>query len=356
MTALGTKIDPRSADVRVDGKLLRAQPLRYVLLNKPAGYITTTSDERGRRTVMDLVPAKERIYPVGRLDRDTEGLLLLTNDGDVANRVMHPRYALAKEYHVLTPGRPSDATMQRVREGVTIEGRRVVPDEIRLVRETRAGLLLTIVIHEGLFHVVRRIMDAVGIQVAALQRIRLGPLSVSGISVGGWRDLTPGEHSTLYEALRLDRDGSAPSPDQPDNGSRRPPRSASTDARPIPVARGRSFEGSARGAVGSKAEGRRSSPPPTPGTGNRAPHAVTHDPGRDVRAPKHGRDGAPARPKRTPKHGAEPDRRHPGDAETGDRRIRTGQASSPATTRQDGADHPRNRRRAADDNTSPSRT
>lgn len=268
VTELGTKIDPRAVDVRVDGKLLRAQPLRYVLLNKPTGYITTTSDERGRRTVMDLVPTRERIYPVGRLDRDTEGLLLLTNDGDVANRIMHPRYALAKEYHVLTPARPSDEAMQRIRGGVTIEGRRVIPDEFRLVRETREGPLLTIVIHEGMFHVVRRMMDAVGIPVAALRRIRLGPLSINGISVGSWRELTPGERSTLYEALRLDREGTGPSFARPANAPLRPSRSAPPYSRRSPLLEAPPPRRATEAATKVTAEGRPSTParPPEIGT------------------------------------------------------------------------------------------
>ncbi|MDP9364793.1 MAG: pseudouridine synthase [Chloroflexota bacterium] len=209
VTELGTKVDPRAAAINVDGKPLRAQRLRYVLLNKPSGYITTTDDERGRRTVMDLVPSKERIYPVGRLDRDTEGLLLLTNDGEMAHRVMHPRHELAKEYHVVTLTRPSEATARSLRAGVTIEGRLVVPDEFRILRESREGIVLKLVIHEGMYHAVRRMMDAVGIPVQALRRVRLGPLTVAGIPLGGWRELSEGERGSLFESLRLARAESA---------------------------------------------------------------------------------------------------------------------------------------------------
>ncbi|MGH2548143.1 MAG: pseudouridine synthase, partial [Thermomicrobiales bacterium] len=102
VTELGTKADPANDEIRVDGKVVRPQRRRYVMLNKPRGYITTTSDDRDRQTVMELVQTPERLYPVGRLDRDTEGLLLLTNDGELANRVMHPKFGLEKEYHVLT--------------------------------------------------------------------------------------------------------------------------------------------------------------------------------------------------------------------------------------------------------------
>jgi 23S rRNA pseudouridine2605 synthase len=203
VTQLGVKADPVNAQIRVDGQLLRAQSARYILLNKPRGYITTTKDERDRWTVMDLVDAKERVYPVGRLDRETEGLLLLTNDGDVANRVMHPRYELEKEYHIVTTKRPSDATMQRVRSGLQVDRKKVVPSEFRIFRDSREGLILTISIHEGVNHVVRKMMDAANIPIERLRRVRVGPLTLTGLPLGGWRDLTVGERATLFEAIGL---------------------------------------------------------------------------------------------------------------------------------------------------------
>lgn len=206
VTELGTKADAERAEIKVDGKSLKIQKPRYIILNKPSGFITTTKDERNRYTVMQLVDVPERVYPVGRLDRDTEGLLLFTNDGDLANRVMHPRYALDKEYHVLTFAKPSTATLQRVNDGVTVEGRRIVPREFRILRETHEGLVLTVTVHEGMYHLVHLMMDMVGIKVERLRRVRVGPLSIAGIDRGGWRDLTPGEVSTLTEALHLDRE------------------------------------------------------------------------------------------------------------------------------------------------------
>lgn len=210
VTELGTKVDPIASQIRVDGVLLRRQAPRYLILNKPRGYITTVSDERDRRTVMDLVAVPERVYPVGRLDRQTEGLLVLTNDGDVANRIMHPRYELAKEYHVLTLSRPSERTLQRLRDGVTIDGKRVVPQECRVLRETPEGLILKVVIHEGMYHIVRRMMDEVGIPVARLRRVRVGPLTLGNLPAGGWRDLSEAELANLFQALRLDRTGDEP--------------------------------------------------------------------------------------------------------------------------------------------------
>lgn len=206
VTELGTKADPQRDRIRVDGAPLRQQAPRYLALNKPRGYITTTSDERNRRTVMDLVDVRERVYPVGRLDRDTEGLLLLTNDGEVANRVMHPRYRIDKEYLVTTPTRPTDAALQKVRDGVEIDGRIVKPESLRVLRTGKSGVILKIVLHEGMHHVVRRLMEAAGIEITRLQRTRVGPIQVSGIPAGGWRDLRPGELASLFEAIGLHQD------------------------------------------------------------------------------------------------------------------------------------------------------
>lgn len=210
ITEMGTKVDPRIAVIKVDGKLVRPKSLQYVILNKPRGYITTTSDERGRKTVMDLVKMKERLYPVGRLDRDTEGLLLLTNDGDVANRVMHPRYEMTKEYQVLTFSRPDVNAFRQLSKGVVIDGRTVVPDEFRILKETREGLILKIVVHEGMNRIVRRMMEAVGIPVERLRRVRVGPLTLAGLKSGEWRELTEGERATLFEALRMTASSSRP--------------------------------------------------------------------------------------------------------------------------------------------------
>lgn len=210
ITEMGTKVDPRSAVIRVDGKLVRPRALQYVILNKPRGYITTTSDERGRKTVMDLVKTQERLYPVGRLDRDTEGLLLLTNDGEVANRVMHPRYEMTKEYQVLTFSRPDANAFRQLSRGVVIDDRTVVPDEFRVLKETREGLILKVVVHEGMNRIVRRMMEAAGIPVERLRRVRVGPLTVSGLKSGEWRELTGGEQASLFEALRMGRSGTRP--------------------------------------------------------------------------------------------------------------------------------------------------
>ncbi|HEV2073532.1 MAG TPA: pseudouridine synthase [Thermomicrobiales bacterium] len=203
VTELGTRVHPTRDEIRVDGKPVRRQKPRFIVLNKPSGFITTVSDEKQRWTVMDLIDVQERVYPVGRLDRETQGLLLLTNEGDVANRIMHPKFGLAKEYHVITGKKPNDRQLQRIRDGIEIQGRTIVPDECRLLREGPEGVIVKIVLHEGKYHVVRQIMDAVNIEVVKLRRVRIGPLTLTGIPPGAWRDLTPGELSQLYEALGL---------------------------------------------------------------------------------------------------------------------------------------------------------
>jgi pseudouridine synthase len=179
-------------EIRVDGRILQRQRPRFIILNKPSGFITTVKDERQRWTVMDLVEVPERVYPVGRLDRETQGLLLLTNDGAVANRVMHPRYGLTKEYHVITDKRPTDMQLLKLNDGIWVNGRLVEPDECRLMRTTREGIIIKIVLHEGLYHVVRNMMETVAINVL-----------MQGIPPGSWRDLTPGELGQLFEAVGL---------------------------------------------------------------------------------------------------------------------------------------------------------
>ncbi len=206
VSELGTKVDTSVSTIEVDGRAIRSPRIRYIMLNKPSGYITTLADERGRRSVADLVDVPERVVPVGRLDRPTEGLLLLTNDGEVAHRVMHPRYEIEKEYTVLLDGFPPASVLDRVRQGITIDDVRTVPEEVRPLRQTRDGLLLRVTIHEGRNRIVRRMFDAVNYPVLRLVRTRIGPLQLGILSKGTWRDLTTGEVEQLRQALRLDRD------------------------------------------------------------------------------------------------------------------------------------------------------
>ncbi len=201
---LGSKANPAVDRIEVNGRLLQPQRHRYLMLDKPAGYITTVSDERDRRTVMDLIDIRERVYPVGRLDRETEGLLLLTNDGELANRITHPRYEIDKEYHIFTHQRPSGATMGKIRKGVQVDDTLVIPSEFRILRETNDGIILKLVIHSGLNRVVRKMMEQHQIEVAHLRRTRVGPIALGKLPVGEWRDLRPAEVAGLFAAVGLD--------------------------------------------------------------------------------------------------------------------------------------------------------
>jgi 23S rRNA pseudouridine2605 synthase len=306
VTVLGTRVDPLKDQIAVDGKPLRRQRPRFLVLNKPSGFITTVKDERSRWTVMDLVNVPERVYPVGRLDRETQGLILLTNDGEVANRVMHPRYGLTKEYHVITHKRPSERQFEILREGVEVNGRKVVPDEVRLMRETREGIIVRVVLHEGLYHVVRRMMEIVGIDVVRLRRVRLGPLMLQGIPSGAWRDLTPGELVQLFEAIGMDREaadrinGLRQMQLEPTGGYRHaggpervvsPPERATPATRPTgPAPRAPQGAGPASRPPGGPRQARRDQrgPSPSPRSGGRF-DGSRPSPGNRDRRPRRGR-------------------------------------------------------------------
>lgn len=202
---LGTVIDPAVDTVAVDGRRVEREASHaYILLNKPCGVLTTVSDPFGRRTVMDLLTGVTvRVFPVGRLDCDTEGLLLLTNDGGLAQAVTHPRFELDKEYEVLVKGQPTPASLQLLAAGVLIDGRRTAPATVRAVAQEREGARLSITIHEGRKRQIRRMCRLIEHPVLRLRRIRLGPLTVDDIPVGRWRTLTDGEILALKHAVGL---------------------------------------------------------------------------------------------------------------------------------------------------------
>ena len=194
---MGVKADPGHDDIRVDGRRLKGRErLRYILLNKPAGYVTTRSDPQRRPTVIDLLRGvKEYVYPVGRLDYDTEGLLLLTNDGDLAAKLTHPRHGVERTYEGHVAGMPDRDAIDRLRKGIPLDGKRTLPAEVILVNEARRdrhGVLL-LTIREGRNRQVRRMLEAVGHPVRALKRIRIGPLSERRLKPGEWRELTDEE-------------------------------------------------------------------------------------------------------------------------------------------------------------------
>jgi len=205
---MGVKVDSERDNILVDNKQLARPRMRYIILHKPSGYITTTSDERGRWTVMELVDVQERIVPVGRLDRDTEGLLLMTNDGEVAHRVMHPRYGIQKEYHALVSPLPDREAIRALDAGIELRDERgqverTAPAKVNLLPVKHGEQWIRIVISEGRKRQVRRMLEAVGCDVHKLVRVRLGPLVLTGIPKGAWRDLTPGERRELFVALKI---------------------------------------------------------------------------------------------------------------------------------------------------------
>ncbi len=181
----GIKITPGKDVVKVNGKIIRGEKKIYVLLNKPRGFVTTTDDDLGRKTVMDLIEGiTERIYPVGRLDRDSEGLLVLTNDGDMAKYLTHPSCEVTKVYRVTVDGFLTDETIANIREGVRIGGRKVIPGKLSILARNTKQSRVEIQISEGLNREVRRIFATVGHEARKLKRIFIGPLSLKGISKG----------------------------------------------------------------------------------------------------------------------------------------------------------------------------
>lgn len=213
VTELGTKADPATDDIRVDGRrILGPQRRRYILLNKPRGYVTTRSDPQGRPTVMDLLAdVREYVYPVGRLDYDSEGLLILTNDGDLAARLTHPRHEVERVYEARVRGVPGLREIDRLERGIIIDGRRTAPARVRLARtsaapnprngETRSmQSVLILSIHEGRHRQVRKMLEAVGHPVVRLRRVQIGPIGDRELRTGHYRELTPAEVALLRRA------------------------------------------------------------------------------------------------------------------------------------------------------------
>jgi pseudouridine synthase len=209
---MGVRADPLADDIRVDGRrIVQTEARRYILLFKPTGFVSTRADPQRRRTVIDLLRGVgEYIYPVGRLDYDTEGLLLLTNDGTLAARLTHPRHGVERTYDARVAGVPDDAALERLRRGIPLDGRRTLPAVVtrlktpghRGAREPEGSLRLTI--REGRNRQVRRMLEAVGHPVRSLTRTRIGPVSDRHLKPGQWRELTPEELRRLRRAVGVD--------------------------------------------------------------------------------------------------------------------------------------------------------
>ncbi|HWY80088.1 MAG TPA: pseudouridine synthase [Candidatus Sulfotelmatobacter sp.] len=199
----GTRIDPAKDDIRIKGSVVKPPKLIYYLINKPKGIITTTDDEYGRKNITSLVPFVGKIYPVGRLDKDTTGLLILTNDGELTNLLIHPKYHVDKTYRLTIEGIPTSAQVHALRNGVLLEDGITAPAIVHILKSTNTISVLDIIIHEGKNRQIRRMCEAVGIRLLELQRIKFGSLILDKLSIGNYRHLTNEEIMKLRKVAEL---------------------------------------------------------------------------------------------------------------------------------------------------------
>lgn len=191
---LGFKVDPDKDIVEYDGKVVtKVQHNIYIMLNKPVGFVTTVRDQFGRPSVIDLIKIKDRIYPIGRLDYNTSGLLLLTNDGDLANKLMHPKYEIDKVYIAKIRGIPDDKELNKFRNGLLIDNRLTAKAKIEILEKTKNDAIVKVVIHEGRNRQIRKMCELIGHPVLTLKRIKIGDLELGKLKVGQWRYLSDGE-------------------------------------------------------------------------------------------------------------------------------------------------------------------
>lgn len=205
---LGQKVDVTRQTVTVDGEKLKPpQQLAYLAVYKPRGILSDTEDARGRKTVLDLVPLGQRLFTVGRLDLNSEGLVLLTNDGVMANRLLHPRYGHEREYLVLVSGRPSRRVLQKWRHGIALDDGRTLPADVRVSHVESGNTWLEIVMREGRKRQIRRVAAALGHPVLSLKRVRVGPIRLGSLKSGEWRALSGREIQALRKAAGSPRAG-----------------------------------------------------------------------------------------------------------------------------------------------------
>jgi pseudouridine synthase len=201
---LGQKVDPRRDDIKVDGKPIEREEKRYIMVYKPLDVLSSTEDElgEGRRTVRDMVKVPGHLYPVGRLDKNSIGLMLLTNDGDMAHKLTHPSYGHKKTYLAWVEGRPSRETIKAWSKGVMLEDKMTLPCKVKVVDEDRERTRLQIVMREGRKRQIRRVAAQLGHPVQNLLRTKLGPLHLSNVGLGQWRDLTADEIRQLRRSIK----------------------------------------------------------------------------------------------------------------------------------------------------------
>lgn len=205
ITELGSLVDPDKQTVTVDGKRVEVEEITCILLNKPVSYVTTVADPEGRRTVMDLIGGVGvRVYPVGRLDYESSGLLLMTNDGDLTYRLLHPKFHLEKTYRVTVMGMPESHVLKSLQSGIELEDGMTSPARITVLRHHPQESVLEVTIYEGRNRQVRRMFEAIDHPVKRLKRIRFGPLRVDQVASGHWRRLRTGELAALYKSVGLE--------------------------------------------------------------------------------------------------------------------------------------------------------
>lgn len=204
---LGTKVDSEKCKIEVDRRPVRGKEEHvYILLNKPVGYVTTACDPQGRKTVLDLVTGiNVRIYPVGRLDLDTSGLLILTNDGALTNALIHPSREVKKKYRALVRGIPSETALEKIRRGLILEDGLTAPAQVKFHQRTGENAVIDVTIHEGRNRQVRRMFTAIGHPVLRLQRVAFGFLTLKNLPYGQWRKLTPEEIHRLRQLVGKNR-------------------------------------------------------------------------------------------------------------------------------------------------------
>ncbi|MBQ8014793.1 MAG: rRNA pseudouridine synthase [Clostridia bacterium] len=208
---IGYSVDPKKDTVLVKGKkVIKQGGMRYILLNKPRGYVTTTDDDLGRKCVLELVKdVKERIYPVGRLDRVSEGALILTNDGAFANAMMHPSKHVPKTYRVTVRPEPTAEQVDILSTGVELDGRLTAPADVYVLSKEEGRAVLEIVLREGRNRQIRRMCESQGLEVARLRRVAVGPIKLGMLQTGQWRDLTADEVAALFKAAGMKTGGGA---------------------------------------------------------------------------------------------------------------------------------------------------
>ena len=200
VTALGTKVDPQTDTIKVDGKVLapQAPELVYIILNKPRQILSAAKDDRGRKTVVDLVDIAERVHPVGRLDLNSEGLILLTNDGELTKQLTHTSHRIEKEYQVLVDGKPSTDMLFRWRKGgIEVDGQPTAPAFVARMKYESGSTWLKVILTEGRKRQIREVAKALGHRVKKLVRVRIGPIRLGELKIGSWRHLTQSEVELL---------------------------------------------------------------------------------------------------------------------------------------------------------------